>query len=32
VPHPTNAIPLDEIFAAALRNEMDGPVLPERTS
>jgi ribose-phosphate pyrophosphokinase len=29
VPHPTNAIPLDDIFAAALRGEMDGVTFPE---
>jgi ribose-phosphate pyrophosphokinase len=32
VPHPTNAIPLDEIIAAALRNEVGGAVPPESTS
>jgi ribose-phosphate pyrophosphokinase len=32
VPHPTNAIMLDDIFVAALRNEMSGAGRPERTS
>jgi len=32
VPHPTNAIMLDDIFVAALRNEMSGAGCPERTS
>ena len=31
VPHPTNAIPLDDIFAAALRGEVNGTTLPEIT-
>jgi len=30
VPHPTNAIPLDELLAAALRNELNGATLPEK--
>lgn len=29
VPHPTNAIPLDTLFAKALRTEIDGADLPE---
>ena len=29
VPHPTNAIPLDDIFAAALRSELNGKIFPE---
>jgi ribose-phosphate pyrophosphokinase len=29
VPHPTNAIPLDEILAAALRSEINGQNFPE---
>jgi ribose-phosphate pyrophosphokinase len=29
VPHPTNAIPLDDIFAAALHSEINGGNLPE---
>ena len=32
VPHPTNAIVLDDIFVAALRNEMSSTGRPERTS
>ncbi len=32
VPHPTNAIPLDDIFAAALRGEVNGTTLPEITT
>lgn len=32
VPHPTNAIPLDELFAGALRREIDGAKLPEISS
>ena len=32
VPHPTNAIPLDDILAAALRGEMNGATFPERTT
>jgi ribose-phosphate pyrophosphokinase len=32
VPHPTNAIPLDDIFAAALRREVNGITFPEMTS
>ncbi len=32
VPHPTNAIPLDDIFAAALRGEANGTTLPEITT
>ena len=32
VPHPTNAIPLDDIFAAALRGEMNGAAFPETTT
>jgi ribose-phosphate pyrophosphokinase len=32
VPHPTNAFPLDDIIAAALRNETGGTVLREKTS
>jgi ribose-phosphate pyrophosphokinase len=32
VPHPTNAIPLDDIFAAALRGEAIGTTLPEITA
>ncbi len=31
VPHPTNAIPLDDIFAAALRREVNGITFPEMT-
>ena len=31
VPHPTNAIPLDDILATALRGEMDGESFPEKT-
>ena len=31
VPHPTNAIPLDEILAAALRSEINGQNFPEIT-
>ena len=31
VPHPTNAIPLDDIFAAALRGEVDGIAFREMT-
>ncbi len=31
VPHPTNAIPLDDIFTAALRGEMNGNGFPENT-
>jgi ribose-phosphate pyrophosphokinase len=31
VPHPTNAIPLDDIFAAALRSEVNGITFPETT-
>ncbi len=30
VPHPTNAIKLDDLFVAALANEMSGTSLPER--
>jgi ribose-phosphate pyrophosphokinase len=29
VPHPTNAIPLDDIFAAALQGEINGATFPE---
>jgi ribose-phosphate pyrophosphokinase len=29
VPHPTNAIPLDDIFVAALRGEINGTSFPE---
>lgn len=29
VPHPTNAIPLDDILAAALRGEVNGRIFPE---
>jgi ribose-phosphate pyrophosphokinase len=29
LPHPTNAIILDDLFAAALRNEMSDPMFPE---
>ena len=32
VPHPTNAIQLDEIFAAALSSEVDGTAFPEAVS
>lgn len=32
VPHPTNAIPLDDIFAAALRGETNDTTLPEITT
>jgi ribose-phosphate pyrophosphokinase len=32
VPHPTNAIPLDDIFAAALRGEVNGRIFPEMTT
>ena len=32
VPHPTNAIPLDDVFAAALRGEMNGATFPETTT
>ncbi len=32
VPHPTNAIPLDDIFAAALRGEVNGRIFPETTT
>ena len=32
VPHPTNAIPLDDILAAALRSELSGTSLPRRTA
>jgi len=32
VPHPTNTIPLDDIFAAALRGEMNGATFPEITT
>jgi ribose-phosphate pyrophosphokinase len=31
VPHPTNAIPLDDILAAALRREINGSHFPEKT-
>jgi ribose-phosphate pyrophosphokinase len=31
VPHPTNAIPLDDIFVEALRNEIDDTAIPEAT-
>jgi ribose-phosphate pyrophosphokinase len=31
VPHPTNAIPLDDILAIALRGEINGENFPERT-
>lgn len=31
VPHPTNAIPLDDIFATALRSEINGTRFPEIT-
>ena len=31
VPHPTNAIPLDDIFATALRSEINGTSFPEMT-
>jgi ribose-phosphate pyrophosphokinase len=31
VPHPTNAIPLDDILAAALRSEVTGTTFPEMT-
>ena len=30
--HPTNAIPLDDIFAAALRGEVNGRIFPEMTT
>ena len=30
VPHPTNAIPLDDILAAALRGELNGSSFPGR--
>jgi ribose-phosphate pyrophosphokinase len=32
VPHPSNAILLDDIFAAALRDEVDGRIIPEMTT
>ena len=32
VPHPTNTIPLDDIFAAALRGEANDTTLPEITT
>ncbi len=32
VPHPTNAIPLDDILAAALRREMNDATFPETTT
>jgi ribose-phosphate pyrophosphokinase len=32
VPHPTNAIPLDEILATALRGELSDATLPETTT
>jgi ribose-phosphate pyrophosphokinase len=32
VPHPTNAIILDDLFVTALRNELKDTPLPERTS
>jgi ribose-phosphate pyrophosphokinase len=32
VPHPTNAIPLDDVFAAALRGEMNSATFPETTT
>jgi ribose-phosphate pyrophosphokinase len=32
VPHPTNAIPLDELLAAALRSELNGATFPETTT
>jgi len=32
VPHPSNAILLDDIFAAALRGEVDGRIIPEMTT
>ena len=32
VPHPTNAIPLDDILATALRREINGRHFPEKTS
>ena len=32
VPHPTNAIPLDDIFATALRGELNGTASPETAS
>ena len=32
VPHPTNAILLDDTYVAALRSEMSGTDRPERTS
>ena len=31
VPHPTNAIPLDDILATALRREINAPNFPEKT-
>ena len=31
VPHPTNAIPLDDILAGALRSEINGETAPEKT-
>ena len=31
VPHPTNAIPLDDILASALRSELNGTSAPRRT-
>ena len=31
VPHPTNAIPLDDILANALRREIDGKNVPEKS-
>ena len=32
VPHPTNAIMLDDTYVAALRSEISGTDRPERTS
>jgi ribose-phosphate pyrophosphokinase len=32
VPHPSNAIPLDDIFAVALRGEVNGRTFPEMTT
>ena len=31
VPHPSNAIPLDDVLAAALRGELNGATFPETT-
>ena len=32
VPHPSNAIPLDDVLAAALRSELNGVTFPETTT